>query len=320
MKNNRRIGNFMKCLTDEQIAVYIDGRKADREFDSIKKHLAGCDKCLAKMNEVYTLLELDKKKLRGMQKPPMPITSSVRSFRYRYFIPAIAAAALVIISLTILKLQIPLNIIPDKTVKITNKNTGSDNDVRANNGLSKNIFVLNIKSGRASEINRDARKISAQGISINSMASLNQVKSSGTSKMSIDERLAFERKTLLIRCGYYYYMLKQTRDRSLFNSVRDIMELAFPGVELDNLKDSAFDNYEKSITKQNSTDRGNFIKGFYLSYYLYTDGKIEPGNDSLGAVIESLKDEEAFGIKNLFIFKGDELGSLKADMKKFFMM
>ncbi len=308
----------MKCLTDEQIAVFIDGMTEDREYGSIKKHLAECEKCLAKMNDVYTLTELDTEIQTGITKPPMPRLSNVFNFRNRYIIPAAAAAILIVISLSVFKLTTSVNITPDNGNNIADKNSGNGSEIKVINSSGKNIFALNVKSETVMDIRRDAGKITEKGISVNSFNPMNSSNTSKVKVKTIDERLAFERKALLIKCGYYYFMIRQSRDKALLETAADIMEMAFPDIKLKDLKDSSFDNYEKSITKVNSTDRGNFIKGYFLSYYLYTDGK---GNgDSTSGIVESLKDEEALGIGNLFIFKGEKLDALKAEMKKFFMM
>jgi hypothetical protein len=292
----------MRCLTDEQIAVFIDGMTEDREYAEIKRHLARCDKCLAKMNEVYTLVTLDEGEDIGIQKPPLPAVDNVRYLRPRYYIPAAAAAAFVLISLVVFKVNDPVKVTPGSGVNITDAGSGKTGteDVGKieikDQGKSESIFALGINKETSAIIRKDAYKITDTGVGSSSISTLNTAGKTQAGKQSIEDILALERKVLLIRSGYYYFMVKQTGDRKFYESVKDVMEMAFPETVLKDLSARSFDRYEKMIAGQSSADRGSFITGFFLSYYLYSGGDVEADDKTVKGIIETLKDEEVLGI------------------------
>lgn len=308
----------MKCLTDEQIAIFIDGMEKDEEYKKIKLHLSECDKCLIKLNEVFELLDSVKEENSRIKKPIITFQKGTRNFRYRYVISAAMAASLVLVSLAVLKYTRIMIINTGKKTAINAEKNG--NNTKSTGIHGKSIIALELMPDNKAVILQDAAKVSAGGISLNTMNSLMSSRLSQKKFRTIDERLAFERKILLIRCGYYYYMLKQTRNNSLFATVKEVMEQAFPDIRLMNLKKTSFESYEESIAGQNMADRGDFLKGFYLSYYIYMTDKTATGMEPMKHVIESLKDEEALGIDNLFKLKGAELDKLKTDIRNFFII
>jgi len=316
----------MRCLTDEQIAVFIDGMTEDREYAAIKRHLAQCNKCLAKMNEVYTLVTLDEGEDKGIKKPSMPAVDNVRYLRPRYYMPAAAAAAFVLISLVVFKVTGPVKVTPGSGVEITDAGsgkTGAENggktDIKGQD-KSESIFALHIKEEAAARIRRDAGTAAGTGTGISTMSALSRGEKTRTETQSIEDMLALERKVLLIRSGYYYFMVKQTGDREFYKSVKDVMEMAFPDIILKDLTARSFDRYEKMIAGQSSADRGSFITGFFLSYYLYSGGDIDADDKTVKGIIETLKDEEVLGIGELFKLKGAERDKYAEELKKFFMM
>lgn len=308
----------MKCLTDEQIAVFIDGITKDREYAGIKRHLARCDKCLAKMNEVYTFATFDEGEDMDIQKPPMPAIGNVHYLSPRYYMPAAAAAAFVLILLVVFKVTDPVKIIPDRGVNITDAGSGTTG-IKGQEE-SANIFALGINKETSAIIRKDAGKIAGTGVGISTMSAFSRGGKTRTETQSIEDMLALERKVLLIRSGYYYFMLKQTGDSKFYESVMDVMEMAFPDIVLQGLTIPSFDRYEKMIAGQSSTDRGNFITGFFLSYYLYSGYTVDANDETVKGIIETLKDEEVLGIGELFKLKGEEREKYADELKRFFMM
>lgn len=286
----------MKCLTDEQIAVYLDHRRTDSEYDKIVEHLNSCDRCLSRMTQVYDMLSKPGSSAGEIKVPEMPrINTNVsRFFRLRYIVPAsVAAASLLIVFLfNINSRHTAVDIIAGENIN------GNTDYIRIENH-ENDIFALRPGSHGVAKIKDDISSIRAH----DSFSSVMSLQGRGddpvNKKMTIDERLALERKLMLMRCGYYYFLIKHADESSMLGQWNELMDMCFPGYELRGLSADAMSELENRIMREHGADRENFIRGFVLSYYIYSGAEVSGSTNGAGFVGKYLKNETLLKIKDM---------------------
>ena len=104
---------------------------------------------------------------------------------------------------------------------------------------------------------------------------------------------------MLMRCGFYYFMIKQGGASSMLASWNDLLDMCFPGLELKSVSAAATERFEDEISAREGDDRENFIRGFVLSYYIYAEGNTY-GDAEIAALVEKyLKNERLLGISGM---------------------
>lgn len=288
----------MKCLTDEQIAVYLDHRRADPEYNSITEHLNSCDRCLSRMTQVYDLLNYPGRlpgKVRKPGMPEVPVQKRAEIFRLRFVVPAASAAAALLIAV-LFNFTSPVKV---NDSKIIGDNTKGHSDGVKVQKRERSMFSLKLDAAGSGKLKRDASSFSVKTGPSTAISFQGYSDSSEGKTPGIDERLALERKMMLMRCGFYYFMIKQGGASSMLASWNDLLDMCFPGLELKSVSAAATERFEDEISAREGDDRENFIRGFVLSYYIYAEGNTY-GDAEIAALVEKyLKNERLLGISGM---------------------
>ncbi len=297
----------MRCLTDEQIAIYLDQRRADPGYNLIREHLNNCDSCLSRMTSVYDDMKYPCSAADSTDIPQMPRPSArvIRHgifFKVRYILPAAAAAAAVFFVIY-LSFVAPVRV--DEHKMISDDKT--IDDVKKNMHNRPGVFSIKIP-GRTIGLMRKDLGIFSFDASVQSAVPL-YGSSEGDNKKerTVEERLARERRFMLIKCGYIYFILKQSGDVSGLDSWSILLEVCFPGLELKDLSGEKTAKFENGIISGDSADREDFIRGFVLAYYIYT---VRSGEAVVGAELQELvhtylKNEKLLRIDEMVAAEGD---------------
>lgn len=308
----------MKCLTDEEMAVYLDNRRTDREYNRIAEHLSFCDSCMLRMTRVYDTMNVPVVASGGINVPDMPRAEKYgakKIFRLRYFIPAAAAAAVVILVL-LYGFNTPLKVNESKI--ISHKTNGHPDNTMVQK-MGKNMFSLSLDPGSSARIKKDASSLTVNKTGFGVMSLQGYSDDSGDKTPTIDEKLAVERRLMLMRCGFYYFMIKHGGASSMLVSWNELLDMCFHGLELKGLSADFTGRFESEIAAREGEDRENFMAGFILAYFIYAEGAVS-GDAESGAFIEKyLKSEKLLGIGDMVSSTGDERSARAEKIREYFV-
>jgi len=224
-----------KCLTDEEIALFIDRGPDYEEYDRVIRHLSECSACLDKTVESAQMLRAE------VHEPPQGLPEkafgrarralegrTVRTYPpiRKAFLPLALAASLLII------IMISVNRVGDS----------QRDDVLVSTAPERHDMLQHRKTERAP-----------------------------TAKRIISHR----RDKPLLRAGYVYFLLRNAEStdvkllRELYTSI-SITEL-HPGESIQLIRERKFDVFQKKISALPEKERTDFSEGYILSMLYYSD-------------------------------------------------
>jgi hypothetical protein len=230
MKNVKR-----KCLTDEEIALFIDRGPDYEGYDRVIRHLSECSACLDKTVESTQLLRAE------VHEPPQGLPEkafgrarralegrSVRAFPpiRKALLPLALAASLLII------IMIGVN--------------------RVGDSQRDEVLISTVPERHERSLHREAER-------------------APTAQRVIRHR----RDQPLLRAGYVYFLLRNAEStdakllRELYASI-SITKL-HPGESIQLIRERKFDLFQKKISALPEKERNDFSEGYILSMLYYSD-------------------------------------------------
>lgn len=254
IKGTKTVNQGKNCLTDEEIAIFVDGIKDSPEYSRLVKHLSECGECLQRAIDVKKFLNIKVSSTPDNLKIK-PLGSNIRkkqtqrgknNFKFIKIILPIAAAAVFVVAVATYFLVIKENFI-------------FKSDFQYNISLNtKNVEVM----------------MESHAGFINKLAGGAGYKSSGEKLTS--EKISYdEKRRSLLHAGFIYFLLKNSShgNELLLKRLSDELNLAGLDsieavVRIEQGKHADFESWIKS-TPHN--ERNLFKAGFLLGMTVYAD-------------------------------------------------
>jgi hypothetical protein len=249
-----------KCLTSEEIALFVDGNAGEGEHARIIEHLAQCRECRTIILEV-------KREVSETQEDPLAETASSRIFRSarggtrggspfsrsligRYALPLAVAASLIVASLALFfNLRQP----------------------SLQEGIDK--FALTVNQSAASRM-MEKEVLAARP---DSMGSLHMGQSLAQGHVELFSALpgGTMKNVMLFRCGYLYFYLNHSGEESgiLWRKFTGTMSAAVdePMGYIQYIENRDTDSLGRAF-QQMPEDKLSYVKaGYLLGYLMYMD-------------------------------------------------